>query len=158
MALEAENKRRRDECIQLRSILAQRSHGSPNKLANGVNNIDHSDEDMLQESELQQAFEAQKGVNRQLESEIAAINEENSSKMADLANEIDALRSERNQLQDILHNQIRSSDSISEENQYSFSGQEHNSISTNPKQQSVDYLMREIKSLSADYAEVLVSE
>lgn len=153
-ALEAENKRRRDECIQLRSILAQRSHGSPSKLSNGVNNIDQSDDDVWQESELQQAFEAQKVVNRQLEAEITALNEENNSKIADLSNEIDALRSERNQLQDILHNQIRSSDSISEDIN-SFSTHD-NSISSQ-KHQNIDYLMREIKSIGAAYAEVLVS-
>lgn len=134
--------------------MAQRSHGSPSKLSNGVNNIDQSDDDVWQESELQQAFEAQKVVNRQLEAEITALNEENNSKIADLSNEIDALRSERNQLQDILHNQIRSSDSISEDIN-SFSTHD-NSISSQ-KHQNIDYLMREIKSIGAAYAEVLVS-
>lgn len=154
MALEEENKRRRDECIQLRSILAQRSHGSPNKMASMANHIDHSDDANLHESELMQAFEAQKVVNRQLESELTALTEENNSRILDLSHEIDDLRSERNQFQEILHNQIRSLDS-SDEFHY-FSAQDSNST-TIQKHQNIDYLMQEIKSISAAYAQVMVN-
>lgn len=146
VALEEENKRRRDECIQLRSILAQRSHDSPNKTSNHVNNIDHSDDTALHESELLQAFEAQKVVNRQLESELTALTIENNAKVVDLNQEIDELRSERNQFQEILHNQIRSMDGSGE----------YIEDASIQKQQSIDYLMREIKSMSAAYAQVMV--
>lgn len=153
VTLEEENKRRRDECIQLRSILAQRSHGSPTKMAGFANHIDHSDDSMLQESELMQAFEAQKVVNRQLESELTALTEENNSKILDLSHEIDDLRAERNELLEILHNQIRSTDST-EEYHY-LSAQDTNS--TVQKQQNIDYLMQEIKSISAAYVQVMVN-
>lgn len=154
VALEAENKRRRDECIQLRSILAQRSHTSPNKMSQNGNNIDHSDDTMLHESELQQAFEAQKMVNRKLESELTAITDEKDAKIFDLGTEIDELRAERNQLQEILHNQIRTMDGSNE----THSLQNGNSLTsiTESKHQSIDYLMHEIKSISAAYAQVLV--
>lgn len=150
--MEEENKRRRDECIQLRSILAQRSHGSPNKMSGIGNNIDHSDDHQLQESELLQAFEAQKVVNRQLESELTALTEENNSKMFDLNREIDELRNERNQFQQIMHNQIRTD--LSDDNYHS---SQDDGLSVH-KQQNIDYLMGEIKSISASYAQVLVSK
>ncbi|XP_055310995.1 unconventional myosin-Va-like, partial [Sitodiplosis mosellana] len=151
LALEEENRRRRDECIQLRSILAQRSHGSPSKMNGHANNVDHSDDYTLHESELLQAFEAQKVVNRQLESELTALTEENNSKMLDMSKEIEELRSERNQFQEIMHNQIRSTE-LSEE-YHSIISQDNNSAVQ--KQQNVDYLMAEIKSISAAYTQVL---
>lgn len=157
VALEEENKRRRDECIQLRSILVRRSSSqSPGKLSQ--NGIDHSDDNMLHESELQQAFEAQKEVNRKLESELTAISDEKNAKISDLSNEIDELRGERNQLQEILHNQIRTMDSMPTEangvpNGNSLNGE---GAITESKQQNIDYLMHEIKSISAAYAQVLV--
>lgn len=150
--MEEENKRRRDECIQLRSILAQRSHRSPSKMSGIGNNIDHSDDHQLQESELLQAFEAQKVVNRQLESELTALTEENNSKMFDLNREIDELRNERNQFQQIMHNQIRTD--LSDDNHHS---SQDDGLSVH-KQQNIDYLMGEIKSISASYAQVLVSK
>lgn len=158
VALEAENKRRRDECIQLRSILAQRSsQQSPNKvLSQNGNGIDHFDDTMLNENELQQAFEAQKVVNRKLESELTAITDEKNAKIVELGNEIDDLRTERNQLQEILHNQIRTMDDASHETNGLQNGNSLTSISES-KHQNIDYLMHEIKSISASYAQVLVS-
>lgn len=150
--MEEENKRRRDECIQLRSILAQRSHSSLSKINGISNNIDHSDENALHESELLQAFEAQKVVNRQLESELTALTEENNSKISDLNKDIDELRAERNQLREIMHKQIRTIE-MSEE-YISFNTQDSNSIAL--KQQSIEYLMAEIKSISSAYVQVLV--
>lgn len=152
MALEEENKRRRDECIQLRSILAQRSHSSLSKMNGISNNIDHSDENALHESELLQAFEAQKVVNRQLESELTALTEEHNSKISDLNKDIDELRAERNQLQEIMYKQIRTIE-LSEE-YLSLNTQDSNSIAL--KQQSIEYLMAEIKSISSAYVQVLV--
>lgn len=99
-----------------------------------------------------QAFEAQKLVNRQLESELTAITEENNNKIYDLNKEIDELRNERNELRDILHEQIRQPQSIDE------SGSDNdgkNSISQQNKQ-NIDYLMRELKGITSTYAEVLV--
>lgn len=121
-------------------------------MASIMNNINHSDDTMLHESELLLAFEAQKVVNRQLESELTALTEENNSKILDLTQEIDELRLERSQFQEVLHNQIRSMDSTEDSN--------HSSIpeinSSTQKQQNLDYLFREVKSISAAYAQVLV--
>lgn len=153
-ALEAENKRRRDECIQLRSILAQRSHSSPGKMSQNFNNIDHSDDTMLHESELQQAFEAQKMVNRKLESELTAITDEKDAKISELSVEIDELRAERNQFQEILHNQIRTMDASNEPKR--LQNGTHLDDTDDSKQQSIHYLMHEIKSIGAAYAQVLV--
>lgn len=137
--------------------MAQRSsQSSPGKLSQ--NGIDHSDDTMLHESELQQAFEAQKMVNRKLESELTAMTDEKNAKILDLGNEIDELRAERNQLQEILHNQIRTMDTSNETNGLQ-NGNSLNGSSgggTESKQQSIDYLMHEIKSISAAYAQVLV--
>lgn len=115
-----------------------------------ANNIDHSDDHQLQESELLQAFEAQKVVNRQLESELTALTEENNARILTLNQEIDELRNERNQFQETMHNQIRSTEILEEYHSINASD------STTQKQQNIDYLMREIKSISAAYAQVLV--
>lgn len=131
--------------------MAQRSHGSPSKTNGIANNFDHSDDNTLHESELLQAFDAQKVVNRQLESELTALTEENNTKMMEMAKEIDELRLERNQFQEIMHNQIRSTE-LSEE-YHSINGQDNGSV---VKQQNIEYLMTEIKSISAAYAQVLV--
>lgn len=117
-----------------------------------ANSIDHFDDHSLHESELLQAFEAQKVVNRQLESELTALTEENNTKMLEMSEEIDELRSERNQFQEIMHNQIRSNE-LSEE-YHSINNQDKYAVAQ--KQQNVDYLMAEIKSISAQYAQVLV--
>lgn len=119
-----------------------------------ANNIDHSDDHQLQESELVLAFEAQKVVNRQLESELTAMTEENNSKILALNQEIDELRNDRNQYQEIMHNQIRSTDLSDDYNSIN-TQDNHSSIL---KQQNIDYFMREIKSISAAYAQVLVCD
>lgn len=153
VALEEENKRRRDECIQLRSILAQRSHIFQHKNEENLNSSGHNnDEHILQEIELIQAFEAQKMVNRQLESELTALTEANNHKIYDMSQEIDKLRNESNQFHEILYNQIKQPDGAEEQIDL-------NKIDDNLKQQNqqnIAYLMHEVKSISADYADVLV--
>lgn len=132
--------------------MAQRSHIGISSNHNGDSSID-PDESALQESEMVQAFEAQKLVNRQLESELTAITEENNNKIYDLNNEIDELRAERNELRDILHDRIRQPVSIEE---ISLETDSKNSLLVVQNRQNIEYLMQELKSVTSSYAEVLV--
>lgn len=56
--------------------------------------------------ELIEAFQAQKLVNRQLESELTALTEENNAKLEDLYHQIDTLRNERDALQNVMLDEI----------------------------------------------------
>lgn len=132
--------------------MAQRSGIGHNKIGSIGHDLNRSEDSMLQESELIQAFEAQKVVNRQLESELTALTEENNTKIYDLNQEIDELKVERNKFQEILHNQIIDGDDTIEYQQLDDAG----STIHQPKQQNINYLMHEIKSISNAYAEVLV--
>lgn len=57
--MQDENKRRRDECIQLRAILAQQSQSLRSLGSTGIRN-----ESGMNEGEIIEAFQAQKLVNR----------------------------------------------------------------------------------------------
>lgn len=152
VALEEENKRRRDECIQLRSILAQRTGIGHKQIGSMANqSLQQAEDSMLQESELIQAFEATKVVNRQLEAELTALTEENNAKIFELNREIDELKVERNKYQEILHNQI--SDRM-DSSQCQNSIEEAN-VAQQQKLQNINYLMHEVKSISNAYMEVL---
>lgn len=59
VAMQDENKRRRDECIQLRAILAQQSQSLRSLGSTGIRN-----ESGMNEGEIIEAFQAQKLVNR----------------------------------------------------------------------------------------------
>lgn len=144
--LEEENKRRRDECIQLRSILAkQHSHASNHASLSSMGSS--LTLDTLHENELRQAFNAQKHVNRQLESELTALIEDHNTRIEDLNLMIDELRGERDSLQDILHEKIRTSPP---------SDQPDDSEVQLKNQQNVQYLMHEIQSTAVNYAEAMV--
>lgn len=54
-------------------------------------------------SELSEAYEAQRLVNRQLESELTAITEEYKVRLVDLTGEIEMLRADKSKLEDIFH-------------------------------------------------------
>lgn len=107
VALQEENKRRRDECIQLRAILAQQSQSLRSL---GLANVKNDVERFHDEGELFEAFQAQKLVNRQLESELSALTEENNAKLKELSKSIDELRNERNKLHDIIHEKMKIKD------------------------------------------------
>lgn len=109
----------------------------------------NSNEQMLHESEMIQAFEAQKMVNRQLESELTALTEANNCRIYDLNEEIDKLRSETNQYQEIMHGQIKQLDAATELNV------DDDASIVQQNQQNVSYLMQEVKTISADYVDVL---
>lgn len=135
VALEEEHRRRRDECIQLRDILAHqsqslRSLGSVN-VRNGDSvggggggeqrNGPHDDSEMIE------AFQAQKLVNRyvfcglaiyfiikltncisQLESELTALTEESNARLTDLSRTIDEIKADRNRLEEIIYAKLTS--------------------------------------------------
>lgn len=61
VALQEEHKRRRDECIQLRAILAQQSQSIRSL---GSANVRADTERIHEDGELIEAFQAQKLVNR----------------------------------------------------------------------------------------------
>ncbi|XP_067632478.1 unconventional myosin-Va isoform X2 [Eurosta solidaginis] len=108
-ALQEELRRRRDECIQLKAVLQQQSQsiksfGSTSISLRGV------DLKNLNDNELIEAFQAQKLVNRQLESELTALTEENNAHLGDLTRQIDELRHEKTQLQEVLHNGLEQID------------------------------------------------
>lgn len=101
-----ELKRRRDECIQLRSILSQQSQtirtfaSQPDSKDHPLRNYDNN--------ELMEAFQAQKLANKQLESELTALTEEHNMKLTEMMREIDALRNEKNILESIIHDKVES--------------------------------------------------
>lgn len=142
VALENDNRRRRDECIQLRSILTQHHNNASLHSMGSSMTLD-----MLHENELRQAFNAQKHVNRQLESELTAITQEHNDRIYDLNQTIDELRNERNNLYEILHEQVPMN---------SINDQLDDDKMQLKNQQSVQYLLHEIDSNAAIYTEAVV--
>uniref|UniRef100_A0A1A9USQ1 Myosin motor domain-containing protein n=1 Tax=Glossina austeni TaxID=7395 RepID=A0A1A9USQ1_GLOAU len=102
-ALQEELKRRRDECIQLKAVLQQQSQSLKSL---GSENLSGTDVINMHDNELMDAFHCQKLVNRQLESELRALTEENNAHFAELTHQIEELRKENNQLQELLQGDI----------------------------------------------------
>ncbi|KAL7048410.1 hypothetical protein ACKWTF_003346 [Chironomus riparius] len=105
LSLVEELRRRRDECIQLRSILSQQSQtirtfGSQpdSKDSMSLRNYDNN--------ELMEAFQAQKLANKQLESELTALTEEHNMKLTEMMREIDTMRSEKIMLESIIQDKV----------------------------------------------------
>lgn len=93
-AMVEESKRRRDECIQLRSILSQQSQ----------NHGDHREISYRQYegNEMMEVLQAQKSANKQLESELQALTEEHNKRLTEFMKEVDALRNEKCMLESLL--------------------------------------------------------
>ncbi|XP_075169246.1 dilute class unconventional myosin isoform X2 [Haematobia irritans] len=102
-ALQEELKRRREECIQLKSVLQQQSQ-SLKSFGQDSFSLRNSDMNSLQDNDLMDAFQAQKMVNRQLELELRALTEENNAHFAELTRQIEDLREENTKLQELLQN------------------------------------------------------
>jgi myosin V len=101
-------KRRRDECIQLKTVLAQQSQSI--KML-GQQAMPKKDGERYQDDvELQEAFSAQKLVNRQLESELTALTQENNAKLEELSTQLDNVRREKMILQEILQEKLNKDD------------------------------------------------
>lgn len=104
-ALQEELKRRREECVQLRGVLAQQSQtlksfaGQPDfKNDSNGRNYDNS--------ELLEAFQAQKLANKQLESELTALTEEHNMRFKEMSQLIDNLRNEKCMLESIMQDKM----------------------------------------------------
>ncbi|XP_034479996.1 unconventional myosin-Vb isoform X1 [Drosophila innubila] len=96
-ALQEEVRRRREECIQLKAVLLQQSQTLRSfDPANDSGNV----------NELMEAFQSQKLVNRQLESELKAITEEHNSKLVEMTQAIERLNLEKGDLQEVLFKSI----------------------------------------------------
>ncbi|XP_065086171.1 unconventional myosin-Vb isoform X2 [Ochlerotatus camptorhynchus] len=109
-ALQEELKRRRDECISLKAVLAQQSHSLRTLGQSQINpNGDASSMRIHDEGELMEAFQAQKLVNRQLESELRAMMDANNETLVENNKITEALRKELQELQLILQGRLEGS-------------------------------------------------
>ncbi|XP_014489447.1 PREDICTED: unconventional myosin-Va isoform X2 [Dinoponera quadriceps] len=97
-ALQEELERRREECIQLHSVLADHTRRMKSLGANYGRDVDIINED----GELVLAFEAQKKINRQLEDELQAKEKGWRSQRDKWRNEIDRLQEEIERQQKLL--------------------------------------------------------
>ncbi|XP_023037684.1 unconventional myosin-Va isoform X3 [Drosophila willistoni] len=133
-ALQEEVRRRREECIQLKAVLLQQSQTlrsfEPDSLQLRGNDV----------HELLEAFQSQKLVNRQLESELKAITEEHNSKLVEMTQEIERLNTERQELQNVIFESI----------------DEFENASVETLKQNDRYLRRELKKAISQY--LLVQE
>lgn len=104
LSLVEELKRRREECIQLRTILSQQSQtirtfaSQPDSKDTSLRNYDSN--------ELMEAFQSQKLANRQLECELTALTEEHNMKLTEMMREIDNLRNEKCMLESIVQDKV----------------------------------------------------
>lgn len=103
-AVVEESKRRRDECIQLRSILSQQSQ----TIRTFASQPDQKDVSMrsYEGNELMEAFQSQKLANKQLESELTALTEEHNMKLTAMMREIDSMRNEKHMLESIVQDKL----------------------------------------------------
>lgn len=97
--------RSREEVVQLKAILAQQSE-SLRTLTQHTSSSRGENERVYDENELVEAFQAQRLVNRQLELELKAQNEEQNAKLVELHKQIDDLTTEKTRLHGILHEQL----------------------------------------------------
>ncbi|CAH0716861.1 unnamed protein product, partial [Brenthis ino] len=98
-AMQKELDRRRDECVQLKSVL---THQTVNLKSLATSNYG-SDVDIINEDgELATAYQAQKGINRQLQEELVAEKKFYSEHIAKSKQEIDRLRDENEKYQKLL--------------------------------------------------------
>ncbi|XP_050097643.1 unconventional myosin-Va isoform X3 [Anopheles aquasalis] len=134
-ALQEELKRRREECISLKGVLAQQSQSlrSLGQAGNGDTSVRIHDE-----GELMEAFQAQKLVNRQLESELRAITDANNESIVESNRIIDGLKTENSELQEML--------------QRGFAADEEIDVET--VRQNEQYLRHELRKSTAGYVEL----
>lgn len=100
-----ELKRRREECIQLRSILSHQSQ-TIRTFASQPESKESSLTRNYDNNELMEAFQSQKLANRQLESELTALTEEHNMKLTEMMREIDNLRNEKCMFESIIQDKL----------------------------------------------------
>ncbi|CAG9794436.1 unnamed protein product [Diatraea saccharalis] len=97
--MQQELDRRRDECIQLKSVLTNQTVNLKSLATSNYG----SDVDIINEDgELASAYEAQKGINRQLQEELTAEKKFYSEHISKTKAEIDRLREENEKYQKLL--------------------------------------------------------
>lgn len=138
-ALEEELRRRRDECIQLKSVLQQQTQSLKSFNQDSLT-LRSSDFNNIQDNDLKDAYQAQKLVNKQLESELKALTEENNAHFIELSKQLDELRRENNELQDLLNSGL--------------DDQHMDTKDPDALQQSNRYLKHELKKTLVQYSEV----
>lgn len=133
-----ESKRRRDECIQLRSILSQQSQ----TIRSFAAQPDQKEMSMrsYEGTELMDAFQAQKLANKQLESELTALTEEHNMKLTEMMREVDNLRNEKCMLESIVQDKLEIDDGVGEN--------EHDNATLRQKN---SYLKMEIEKSASSY-------
>lgn len=100
-----ELKRRREECIQLRSILSQQSQ-TIRSFASQPDSREISLPRNYEGNELMDAFQAQKLANKQLETELTALTEEHNMKLTEMMRELDNLRNEKCIFESIIQDKL----------------------------------------------------
>lgn len=135
-----ESKRRRDECIQLRSILSQQSQ----TIRSFAAQPDQKDVSMrsYEGNELMEAFQSQKLANKQLESELTALTEEHNMKLTEMMREVDNLRNEKCMLESIVQDKLEIDTSVVE-----------NGHGGTTLRQKESYLRMEIERSAATYVD-----
>ncbi|XP_050358778.1 unconventional myosin-Va isoform X2 [Nymphalis io] len=97
-AMQEELDRRRDECIQLKNVLTHQTVNLKSLASNYGSDVDIINED----GELATAYEAQKGINRQLQEELIAEKKFYSEHISKAKQEMDRLRDENEKYQKLL--------------------------------------------------------
>ncbi|XP_058120262.1 unconventional myosin-Va [Anopheles coustani] len=135
-ALQEELKRRREECISLKAVLAQQSQSlrSLGQAVNGETSLRIHDE-----GELMEAFQAQKLVNRQLESELRAITDANNESLVESNRIIDGLKAENGELQAILQQHVEENDA------------QEPPVDVDTLRQTEQYLRHELRKSTGEY-------
>ncbi|XP_073964609.1 dilute class unconventional myosin [Choristoneura fumiferana] len=101
--MQKELDRRRDECIQLKSVLTNHTVNLKSLTSSSYG----SDVDIVNEDgELATAYETQKGINRQLQEELLAEKKFYSEHISKTKTEIDRLREENEKYQKILSGEL----------------------------------------------------
>lgn len=129
-----ESKRRRDECIQLRSILSQQSQSFGAQPGSKMRSYEGN--------ELMEAFQAQKLANKQLESELTALTEEHNMKLTKMMGELDMLRNENDRLESIAQDKLEL-----------LTGPVENNQDIKTLRQKESYLRMEIEKSAASFVE-----
>jgi myosin-5 len=104
-SLVEELKRRREECIQLRSILSHQSQ-TIRTFASQPDSKESSLSRNYDNNELMEVLQSQKLANKQLETELTALTEEHNMKLTEMMREIDNLRNEKCMFESIIQDKL----------------------------------------------------
>ncbi|XP_058836374.1 unconventional myosin-Va isoform X3 [Topomyia yanbarensis] len=137
-ALQEELKRRRDECISLKAVLAQQSQSLRTLGQSHINPNGDTSLKIHDEGELLEVYQATKLVNRQLEAELSAMMEAHNETLVETNKVVDGLRKEVQDLQRVLQSRV----------------EDPSEANINALKQSEQYLRHELKKSTAAYVEL----